>query len=176
MDVPKVEIKRILYATDLSTHALRAFAYAVSLANLYGAKLSILHVLAEKPSLDARVLDYIDSNKWEEIKRRNFDDARHALIGKRRDDVAMREVLHYFSETAGKADDAPSFDADEILVERGNPVEQILDQAKKRNCDLIVMGSHGHGTFAEAIMGSTARRVLQRAEVPVLMVRLPKDS
>jgi nucleotide-binding universal stress UspA family protein len=87
----------------------------------------------------------------------------------------MSELLHDFSENAGKAQDLPPFDADEILVERGNPVEQILDQAKKRHCDLIVMGSHGHGTFAGAMMGSTARRVVGRAEVPVLVVRLPKD-
>ena len=34
MDIPKVEVKKILYATDLSENARHAFAYAVSLANL----------------------------------------------------------------------------------------------------------------------------------------------
>jgi nucleotide-binding universal stress UspA family protein len=61
MDVPKVEIKRILYTTDLSLHARHAFSYAVSLANRYDAKISILHVLPEAPNLDVLALAYIDS-------------------------------------------------------------------------------------------------------------------
>ena len=49
MNLPTIQIKKILYATDLSESAVHAFAYAVSLANLYGAGISILHVLAEYP-------------------------------------------------------------------------------------------------------------------------------
>jgi nucleotide-binding universal stress UspA family protein len=45
------EIKKILYATDLSKNARYAFAYAVSLANLYDAKIILLHVLPEVPEL-----------------------------------------------------------------------------------------------------------------------------
>ncbi len=45
MELPKVKVKKILYATDLSESALFAFAYALDLATLYGAKLSLLHVL-----------------------------------------------------------------------------------------------------------------------------------
>jgi len=43
------QIKKILYATDLSENARYAFAYAASLANQYGAGVTILHVL-EDPS------------------------------------------------------------------------------------------------------------------------------
>ena len=42
--LPRVDIKNILYTTDLSANARYAFAYAISLANLYRAKLTILHV------------------------------------------------------------------------------------------------------------------------------------
>ena len=51
----------------------------------------------------------------------------------------------------------------------------VLKQADKRNCDLIVMGSHGHGVIEEAIIGSTARKVVRRAKKPVLVVRLPEE-
>jgi nucleotide-binding universal stress UspA family protein len=68
MILPKVDIKRILYATDLSENARHAFAYAVSLANLYGASITLLHVLSEVPeSLDRGVLGYISADRWEEI-------------------------------------------------------------------------------------------------------------
>ena len=62
---------------------------------------------------------------------------------------------------------------DEIIVEKGNPVERIVKVADSRNCDIIVMGSHGHGIIEEALIGSTARRVLRQATKPVLVVRLP---
>jgi nucleotide-binding universal stress UspA family protein len=49
MKLPNIQIKKILYATDLSETAVHAFSYAVSLANMYGAGITILHVLAEFP-------------------------------------------------------------------------------------------------------------------------------
>jgi nucleotide-binding universal stress UspA family protein len=39
-----------------------------------------------------------------------------------------------------------------------------------------VMGTHGHGTLADVMMGSTARRVLRRSRKPVLVVRLPEEE
>ena len=56
MKLPKVEVNKILYATDLSENARYAFAYAVSLADLYNATITFIHVLPEVPSrLDKRV-------------------------------------------------------------------------------------------------------------------------
>jgi nucleotide-binding universal stress UspA family protein len=63
-----------------------------------------------------------------------------------------------------------------VLVKRGNPVDVILEQAEAKACDLIVMGTHGQGTIAEAMMGSTARRVSKRSKLPVLVIRLPEES
>ncbi len=103
MSIPKVEVKNILYATDLSENARYAFAYAVSLANLYGAKITFLHVLPEVPNiLDATVIGYIDSARWEEIKQQHFHEATESLIGKRRDHYAIKEVLDQFCEDAKK--------------------------------------------------------------------------
>ena len=83
MTIPKVEVKKILYATDLSENARFAFAYAVSLADLYGAKITLLHVLPEVSELmDQHVIGYIDPEKWEEIKAQHFKEAKEALIEK----------------------------------------------------------------------------------------------
>ena len=64
---------------------------------------------------------------------------------------------------------------DEILVRKGDPVDEILKQSQKRNCDLIVMGAHDHGVIEETIAGSTARKLLRRSTKPVLVVRLPDE-
>ena len=55
-------------------------------------------------------------------------------------------------------------------------MNKYLKQAEEKNCDLIVMGTHGHGTLADVMLGSTARRVVRRSLKPVLVVRLPKEA
>jgi nucleotide-binding universal stress UspA family protein len=174
MDLPKVTVKKILYTTDLSENARYAFAYAVSLADLYKASITFIHVLPEVPELlDKGVIGYISQERWEEIKSQNVEEAREAIIGKRRDHLAIRDALHQFSEDAKEG---RGFVTDDIIVVRGNPVEEILKYSEETNCDLIVMGTHGQGTLADAMMGSTARRVLRRSPKPVLVVRLPEED
>jgi len=172
MDLPDVKVKKVLYATDLSENARLAFAYAVSLANQYNAGLTILHVVSEDPDMDAMVSGYISGDQWKQIKQQHMQEARQALIGKQRQGHAIREVLDRFTENA-RAD--LSFRTDEIRVERGKPSEKILQVAKERDIDLIVMGTYGFGTLRDAVMGGTSRRVLRAAGVPVLLVRLPED-
>ena len=176
MTLPKVEVKKILYATDLSENARYAFAYAVSLADLYGAKIALLHVLPEVSELmDKHVIGYIDADRWQEIKAQHFEEAKEALIGKRKGHLAIKDVLHQFSEQVKEGQEGEGFITDDIIVERGNPVEQILKHVQERSCDLIVMGTHGHGTLEDVMLGSTARRVIRRSKIPVLVVRLPED-
>lgn len=171
MILPKIDVKKILYTTDLSNSARHAFAYAVSLANLYGAGLTILHVLSDIPGLDSKIIGHIGAEHWEEIKAQQAAEARAAMIGKKRENVEIHEVLEEFSKVENQ-----DFVVDEILVRKGDPVDEILRQAEKRNCDLIVMGSHGHGIIEEALIGSTARKVLRRSKKPVLVVRLPDEE
>jgi nucleotide-binding universal stress UspA family protein len=177
MDLPKVDVKKILYATDLSENARYAFAYAVSLADLYNAAITFIHVLPEIPSrLDKSVIGYISEERWEEIKSQNVEEAKEVIIGKRRDHLAIRDALHQFSEDVKEGRAGEGFVTDDIIVIRGNPVEEILKYSEEKDCDLIVMGTHGQGTLADAMMGSTARRVLRRSPKPVLVVRLPEED
>jgi nucleotide-binding universal stress UspA family protein len=176
MDLPTVDVKKILYATDLSDNARFAFAYAVSLAGLYNASITFIHVLPEVPDmLDKGVIGYISEERWEEIKSQHVKEAREVIIGKRHDHLAIRDALNQFSEDVRQSDDGEGFVTDDIIVVRGNPVEEILKYSEERNCDLIVMGTHGQGTLADAMIGSTARRVLRRSQKPVLVVRLPAE-
>ncbi len=173
MLLPKVEIKKILYPTDLSQSARYAFAYAVSLADHYRASITLLHVLYEAPEYVGSI---IGIDKLAEIKRQQYAEAREALIGKRRENVIVKEILDKFCEEVKADQNLPNVVTDEILVRKGNPVEEILNTAADRNCDLIVMGTHGHGGFADAMIGSTARRVLRRSRIPVFTVRLPEEA
>ncbi len=176
MELPNVEIKKILYATDLSENAKYAFAYAVSLANLYDASILILHVSTEIPNLDYAILGYIGEYKWQEIKERNREEIRRSLTGKKRDNKPIREALEQFAEDMKGSSDE-SFKTDETLVRSGfaSAADIILEEAEKRNCDMIVMGTRGHGFLSDVIIGSTAKKVVKRAKIPVLVVKLPGE-
>jgi nucleotide-binding universal stress UspA family protein len=172
MELSNIKIQKILYATDLSESAVHAFSYAVSLANMYGAGITILHVMAEFPGEDF-VVNMISADTWEEIKSRHYSEARDKLIAKRRDHAAMKEVLEAFSEQA-KIDKIDSgFVTDEVLIKYGTPAEVIVETAQELNCDLIVMGTHGHTTIADVFIGDTAKWVLKHSSIPVLVIRLP---
>ena len=172
MKLPNIQIKKVLYATDLSETAVHSFSYAASLANMYGAGITFLHVLAEIPG-EEFITNMIDTGTWNEIKTRHYSEARDQLIGKKRDNIAIKEVLQAFSEEAKADGEDQAFVTDEILIKNGDPAEIIIETAQDRKCDLIVMGTHGHGGITDVLIGSTAKRVVRQSTIPVLVVRLP---
>ena len=158
------EIKKILYATDLSKNARYAFGYAASLANRYDAGITILHTLEDSPSSDSLVLNMVGEERWNELRKANEG----KII------ETIKERLEKFCSDV--SDELPTcpFITDEIIVKIGNPVEEILTQTGKNIFDMVVMGARGQGIIADALMGSTSRRVLRRCKKPVLVVRLPE--
>src|SRR5436305_5056726 len=59
----------------------------------------------------------------------------------------------------------------ESRLTSGKPARRILEVAEECNCDLIVMGFHGHGRLHHALMGSVSATVLRESKRPVLLVR-----
>ncbi|MBL7173197.1 MAG: universal stress protein [Desulfobacteraceae bacterium] len=161
------EIKKILYTTDLSENARYAFGYAAALANRFGAGITIFHVLEDTSSFrDSMVINIIGEEKWKDLVRTN----EAKLL------ETIKQRLEKFCEDVSAELPSCPFITDDIIVKTGNPVEKILIQAKESNCDLVVMGTHGHGTLTDAVIGSTSRRVLRRCKKPVLVIRLPERN
>jgi len=159
------EINKILYATDLSENARYAFSYAASIANRFEARITILHVLEEiSHSATIRLATMLGENKWRKLQDRNIQEVLDTI----------RTRLEKFCQDASKELEECPYLVDDVIIKQGEPVELILSQAEETGCDLIVMGTHGHGLLADAMMGSTATRVVRRSLLPVLIVRLPK--
>ncbi len=86
-------------------------------------------------------------------------------------------VERYYAEEAAEAL-AP---AEELLTRReiafhavklvGEPGHEIVRHAEAAGCDLIVVGTRGHGAMANLVMGSVATKVIAGARVPVLVIR-----
>jgi nucleotide-binding universal stress UspA family protein len=60
---------------------------------------------------------------------------------------------------------------DALLVRHDQPFQAIIDVARKKRCDLIVMASHGRSGMRGVILGSEAHKVLVHSHVPVLVWR-----
>ncbi len=172
MKLSNIQIKKILYATDLSESAVHAFSYAISLANMYGAGITILHVLTEFPE-ERFISSMIPAGTWKAIKEKHYSEARNQLIGKKREPIALKEILQAFAKEAGDNSKDQAFVTDKISIKTGTPAETIVQTAKERDCDLIVMGTRGQGVITRVLIGSTAKWVVRHSTVPVLVIRLP---
>jgi nucleotide-binding universal stress UspA family protein len=62
-------------------------------------------------------------------------------------------------------------EADERIVERGDPVEAINAAAEAQDVDLVVVGSHDKGIVDRLIEGSVSHELVRKARRPVLIVR-----
>lgn len=159
--VPAPNIKTILYATDLGENTRPVFRLAVSQARRYDAQLLMVHVVEPLGTTGTAIIaNYLSGEATDKITR---DGARELLeIMKKRLDAYCKEELESFG-----LDRTP---VTEIVVATGKPCEEILELAKKRQADMIVMGTSTHSFFGSALMGTTARRVSRHSEIPVLLV------
>ena len=161
------EIKKILYATDLSDNARYAFGYAISLADRYDAKISVINVVEElSPFAQSMVEDIVGTEKL--VSLRKEKEAKVIESIKQRLEEFCRQTIREVPEC--------SLAVERTIVESGQPVDVIIRHAEEMNADLIVMGSHGQGMLADVTMGSTSRRVLRRCSRPVLVIRLPEEK
>jgi universal stress protein A len=141
------QYRRILCAIDFSPASIAALRHADELASRLGATLTVLHVVADplqQPwTAEAYGLNIADLEaEW--VQRATVDLGRLARSCKSNPATVCRV---------------------------GKPVVEILDCARADAADLIVVGSHGHGAFAQMILGSVADRLVRQAPCPVLMVR-----
>ncbi len=172
MELPEVQVKKILYATDLSKSSKYAFAYAINMAQYFGAGLTLLHVMTGSENLDANISYHIGKTQWEKIKQQRHEEATQSLVGKIRNQFAIKDALEKYCEGADECLLERSLVTDDIIVERGDPAKHILNYSKERNCDLIVIGSRRPDSLAS----STSKHVLKKARIPVLVVQRNEDK
>ena len=86
----------------------------------------------------------------------------------------VREAEEYLAEARARVTTAGVADV-EISVWYGPPVEAIVEAARFRKADLIVMSSHGRSGLGRLVLGSVAESVLRSTSVPILLIR-PGDA
>ncbi len=139
---------KILLAVDGSAHTKKMLAYLATHSELF-ATINDYLVLTVQPSIPSRVRSAVGQ----------------AVV----DNYALEEAELVLAPVS------------EFLLRHGinaktnwkmGPAGETIAQfAEAEKCDLVVMGSHGHGALAKLVMGSVATQVLAHCHVPVLLVR-----
>jgi nucleotide-binding universal stress UspA family protein len=162
------QIKKILYATDLTKNSKYVFHYAIDLARKHDATITILHCIEEIPlSVYARVA-YLDSAK---MLRENKNQEKKQNI------VKIMEGLHQFCQRVESEIGSPCVNlVSEVIVKEGHAAEEILNAADAKKCDVIVLGTHGKGWLKHTFLGSVASSVLGKTRKPVFIIPLPSEK
>jgi nucleotide-binding universal stress UspA family protein len=147
-----IHLTKILVPTDFSPHSEVALKYGCEFAQKFGAELHLLYVIQDLIS--------------------DFDGF-YAMPGN-----YMAEIKAESERRIGSFLD-PKWNQGKGVVRKtqaGTPFLEILRYAEEKKIDLIVMGTHGRGAIAHALMGSVAEKVVRKAACPVLTVRHPEHE
>jgi len=146
--------RRILFCTDFSENADRAFVFAVNAAvRNTGCELHLLHVIPEPPAQFWKGYIYeadedVDARAWREIDAKLSETYR----------TRAPEGVNLIS-----------------VLRIGEAGRRILEYAREKDIDLIVIGRQGAGKVGRILFGNVAERVMRNAECPVLVIPpLPK--
>ena len=141
----------LLLPTDGSPLSDLAVQQGIAFARELGAKVTGLHVL---PSIHVLALAPVSI----EEDRQQFD-------------ARMRELAdQYLGKLSALATQSDVL-CDTLAVEHVHPYLAIIETARTRNCDLIVMASHGRRGMQALLLGSETQKVLTHSEIPVLVIR-----
>lgn len=170
------EIRKILFASDLSEHARYAFDHAALIAAYSRARIIILHVMEElPPGAEHQVAEVFGKELYLDLKIQKKEGARDILIHKKTQAPKIREYLAGICREISTGENVSNPDViEDILVVEGNIADEIISAAASNNCDVIVMGSRQRNLLAEAFSGSVVRKILRRSKKPVLIVPLPE--
>jgi len=147
--------RHLLVPTDGSRLSLRAVKTAALLAVSLGARLSVVHVVPPwSPPVYGDPLGYFPVTSDPQEFKANVERSAQRVLA-----AAVRKV-----ESLGTSCGA-------TLCTHAQPWEGILQTARRRRCDLIVMASHGRRGLAGVLLGSETARLLTHSRVPVLVCK-----
>jgi universal stress protein A len=144
-----MEIRQILAPTDFSESSKQAVAYAYELAQTFGAKLLLLHVV-ELPVYPVEV--FLPSAEGTTL----FDDLE-------------RQAHLDLAQLLPEAEDGTVEVRCQAVA--GTPSYKIIEIAEAEKVDLIVIATHGRSGLSHLFMGSVAERVVRTAPCPVMTIR-----
>jgi nucleotide-binding universal stress UspA family protein len=147
--------KHIMLPTDGSDMSRKAEKECVAFAKASGAKVTALHVVSHF---------HLHFQPWATPK------AVHSKIEREHEEEAREIAQKMVSALVARAKEK-GVECEGLVVVGDHPYEEIISNAEKRKCDLIMMASHGRRGFDAVLLGSETAKVLTHSKIPVLVVR-----
>lgn len=154
--VRTTDVKRVLVAIDFSDSAREAFYAGIQLATKLSAEVWVLHVAEPIRSFD--------------LSKRRYVEAKETI--ERVEEGVRRRINELWDEGGVEAVDRRKI---HVVVRGGKAAQEIIDTAVAKHVDLIVMGA-SDDTGIEALLGSTAEKVVRNAPCSVYCVRPRGDT
>ena len=139
---------KILLAVDGSSYTKRMLAYLAAHDEWLGAhhEYTLLHANTALPAHVAAAVDKATLQSWHDATA----------------DKVFKPLRNFFSKQGLNA---------RYITKTGEPANVIASTASKGGYDLVMLGSHGHGTLVNLLLGSVATKVVAQCKTPVLLVR-----
>lgn len=141
-----MKCQHILVPIDFSQDSEHAVDCAIGLAKQFQARLTLLHAIYVPEAAEVNLAAYLE-------KIQSESDRQMAVRRKRVDDAGV---------------------AADVLTVLGAPSQTIVETARDKQADLIVMGTHGRTGLRHMLIGSVAERVVRLAPCPVMVV--PREA
>lgn len=140
--------QHFLIPLDFSECANQALEYAMTLAKKLQARLTLAHVVYLPKMVEVDIAPYQEQLEAGAMQ-------------------AMETNLKRVQDAGLEVD---------IVTVHGVPFREIVELARDRDVDLIIMGTHGHTGLQHVFLGSVAEKVVRLAPCPVLVVRQPAET
>lgn len=143
-------MKNILVAVDFDGQTQKLIDYASAMAEKFGARLWIVHIAAPDPDF----VGYEPGPQYiRDIRAEDLRDE-HVFLQKEAERLRGKGM------------------ATEALLVQGSTVDSILDEAKRLEIDLLIVGSHEHSFLYNAFAENTAMELFKKCKIPMLTLPL----
>jgi nucleotide-binding universal stress UspA family protein len=147
-------VNKILVATDGSSHAKKAVAFAGDFASRYNATIHLVHVVQED-RIPEEMKELFEVEHLEKPPKRAYMET----VGKKIIEDAKKVLLSHGIKNIEPV----------LLV--GDAPEEIVQFAKNENIDVIIIGNQGFGKIKELLIGSVTHKVFHAAHCTCITVK-----
>jgi nucleotide-binding universal stress UspA family protein len=147
-------LEKILLGTDGSANSRKALAFAVEMASQYDSQLYVLHVIPTM-GIPVEVLEYLSAE--------DIDDSPASFYLEK-----IGQKIIQQSENECKITGCKNV---HTIVLRGDPADKIIEVAKDKQIDIIILGSRGLRGIKGRLLGSVSRKVSHASECSCLIVK-----
>jgi len=145
-------MKKILVPVDFSEHSEYALHVAAIIAKQHNAGIVLLHMIGMSDSVLA------NSEIAEEAEAKYY-------LNLAKDKIKQYTEKEYLKGISLEA-----------IIQNYKDFEEVNNVAEEKNCDLVVMGSHGTSGISELFVGSNTEKVVRTSHVPVIVIKKPHQD